>query len=1345
MSRRDDHIAITMPPEEWVNFLLGRWQSRLVRRISRHHPQLGNILHTIESQLSRHSYAAISITMLALVLIFLLSGKIFEWGWDIDFPTDEHDKSPDDATTDAIALMIIIFLSGFGLMLGCTKLLRLYNPWQQREDRFAHYFDILSTEYAGQYHPIVRPAPELYNDCEVWKRFISFHSAVIADLLHGRGTRFNDSEEDWLCYAEAVALMFVDMERHFPHRSHRDIVEVAPAIAAKPERQSIRMMTLDGDAQQDLVDDADRRHRIIRGLQRQAGLEDDALLEAPRSLSHSTVQLERVDNIARPAGFQRASVKEAFNTLKPRENPVVARLRRRDAHAGAVATPLAAVVADQVRIEPAPRQDRSAVTHPSRSPRPARQALLADPWDLPLWSGGDHLWLHVFEQDRITHKRYRLTGYCSAEDVERNYAHNNPNVCRGYNKIAAELSYCGNVTARIGAQIFRQLRLSHYVNGKPIVSKPEFRLKQILKRMSDVHPHAAGFPSEPLAHVLFSRAISLTALLKGADHLDRWEYFICNDPFNNKAFSLLKSQDQVRLIYTLLSGPDCAKLTAISLVHNKKFLETYFAKFIVAFMDFSKTLCQVIDADQLALRQRLLLEHLNILTDGALGRTVYRRGYVRDFCHDHPAIVEQICTVFRTLVDISTLDLARSAVHAFSEEDELMILHGASAKEDYMLIEDEDADPEQRSVAKERDKARRRQQHRMLLRAHYHAQQRASELHVGNTVPGAMPSPYMCGFEVINIMDYIDNHEEHHNVDIKSLLRPEAYTRDENRERVWQELMLMLAKDQSFLEYVTIVLSKHMHIHTSDIKYHHHLIRFINQSMHNLGSLYFITAFIDACDPDMHKVHINALISQGFFDYAIGACQLTTRVQQYSQYGSVSIAAVDRKRIKVVSRVLLKMLIAEQELGNEAVGLTIAKELVSANHGQPYLLMRMISRAMVKHADNDDAITICLRLLHAYDQSVQASLPAYVTRHDDAIFKAPVLKKYFYTFLEEAFPLSNTAIKVRSLLAQGNHEEWWQSTQVRPQETDYTPEDFSELWLCFKAGYRTLTLFAAHFNRPYPGELRLPPVSVLSWFYKLTGRGFAIAQTLEGARRIELFEITQALVSGYLFYYNEQPYTRHLTPQFNQALQPSIGLMLVSLISYGLRTLPVGPYDEELQYIHTADCQALIARYCHVLIAGQLAKGTFESVAFDVMPKLIARLKQDATGSIDQRQEDALLVSLCTKLGLKGGNTVLFKQRLALAYICYCYKSFIFKKPSIFRLPGLSQDRTSEQVDETLLTICSALEIELSASLISALNITEVVARWLEKLIARNCADMHADLNIEHNIYVDEETLPLWH
>ncbi len=1343
MSRRSDHIIITMPPEEWVNFLLGRWQSRLVRRVSRYHPRLGNILHTIESQLSRHSYAAISITMLALVLVLLLSGKIFEWGWEVNFPTDEHDKSPDDAMTDAIALVIIIFLSGFGFMLGCTKLLRLSNPWQQREDRFAHYFDILSTEYVGDYHPIARPAADMNNDCETWKRFMEFHSGVIADLLHGRGTRFNDNEEDWLCYAEAVALMFVDMERHFPHRSHGDIIEIAPAIAARPERQSIHMVELDDEAQQVQAEEDDRRRNIIRRLQEQAGLDPDAPQDTRQPLTSSVVHLERVDNAARPGGFQRASVKEAFNTLKPRENPAVASLRRKEGQAGAVATPLAAVVVDQARTQSVPRHRREVITHPGRPPRPARQAPLADPWCLPLWQGGNSLWLHVFEEDYVIHKPHRVAGYYVAEDVDKNNAHQNTDTCHGCNNIAAELSYCGNVTARIGAQIFRQLRLSHYRNGKPIVSKPEFRLKQILKRMSDVHPHAAGFPSEPLAHVLFSRAISLTALLKGANHLDRWEYFIRNDDFNNKAFLLLKPQDQVRLIYTLLSGPDCAKLTALSLVHNKKFLEIYFKKFIVVFMNFSQSLCNVIDADQLALRQRLMLQHLYILTDDALGRSQYRRGYLADFCHKNPVITEKICIFLSTLIDATILDIAQSEIHAFNAEEEKIILHGSSAKEDNALIDDENADPQQRSFAVERDKARRRQQHRILLHVHHQARQRALKLRSMISTAGVIPTPDVNDFERISITEYLNEHDQHHDVDINALLNPAAYYCAENRETLWNELILILIKDQSFLEYVTIILTKHMHIHMSHIEYHQHLVRFIQQKMQNLGTLYFVTAFVDASDLDAHRTHISELICSEFFDYAISAGQLMMRPQQYYQHGPISISAADRNRVKVVSRVLLKMLIAEQAVGQDVIGLTAALHLLTENYGQPYLLMRMISRVMIKHVDNDYAIIVCLSLLRAYDQSIQAAFPDDIMQHDHPIFEAPMLKRYFYTYLEEAFPISEAAKRVRSLLAQDNHKDWWPTTQARPRDTEYLPEDFKELWASFKAGYRTLTLFAAHFNCPYPDELVLPPVAVLSMFYRLAARGFTIAQTLDGPRRKELFEMTHELVSGYLIYHKEQPHTRRLTPQFNQGLQPSIGRMLGSLVSYGLRATPVNPYDEELQDINSIDDQVTIARYCHVLLAGQLAKHTFEYFAFDIMPKLLERLKQDATGSIDQRQEGALLVTLSIKLNVQDKDPLLFKQRLALAYMCCCYRSLITTKPSVFKLSCLSRAQQLEQVDETFMTICSALEISLSVALIPSLHASDAVAGWLKKMIARNSADIHADSCM--NSYANEETMPLWH
>ncbi|PHQ78121.1 MAG: hypothetical protein COB66_09545, partial [Coxiella sp. (in: Bacteria)] len=147
-------------------------------------------------------------------------------------------------------------------------------------------------------------------------------------------------------------------------------------------------------------------------------------------------------------------------------------------------------------------------------------------------------------------------------------------------------------------------------------------LKQCLNCMVRKDPlikrrtHSASIEQE-----LRNRAHVIAHLFKAGAHYHRYEHWISHDPINTAAFKKLITEKQVWLIFTLLSGEDYAKFTALSLIQDPNFslgeLNTFmraYIKFMQGHVDKSSTL-GVQDA-----RNQLMVDQIRWLTDISAGR-----------------------------------------------------------------------------------------------------------------------------------------------------------------------------------------------------------------------------------------------------------------------------------------------------------------------------------------------------------------------------------------------------------------------------------------------------------------------------------------------------------------------------------------------------------------------------------------------------------------------------------------------------------------------------------------------------------------------------------------------------
>lgn len=254
-----------------------------------------------------------------------------------------------------------------------------------------------------------------------------------------------------------------------------------------------------------------------------------------------------------------------------------------------------------------------------------------------------------------------VSGYFEAENTVRNQArYGQKEVSDEKDNTPLGVGHLSVVLARM------QYQAIHQTNKEDPQKVSE--LATLLRRfVGCVNPLTLDKPGRELETQLCDRAHVLAHLLQKSGHYDDWRHWIACDAIRTDAFLKLDTKQQVWLIFQLLSGPDYAKLVALSILQDSKFIHARFSfsgdtpynAFMREYIGFMKKYTReksqpstVLDA-----RKMLFIEHLTLMTDMSAGRNLNcgKKGLMAEFLHQHARKSDFILTA---LVDTLSLSSA---------------------------------------------------------------------------------------------------------------------------------------------------------------------------------------------------------------------------------------------------------------------------------------------------------------------------------------------------------------------------------------------------------------------------------------------------------------------------------------------------------------------------------------------------------------------------------------------------------------------------------------------------------------------------------------------------------------
>jgi hypothetical protein len=186
------------------------------------------------------------------------------------------------------------------------------------------------------------------------------------------------------------------------------------------------------------------------------------------------------------------------------------------------------------------------------------------------------------------------------------------------------------------------------------------KLTNALRRfVGHINPLILHRPGRELEAQLHDRAHVAAHLLHQGGHYKHWEHWITHNEISTRAFMNLNVEQQVWLIFELLSGPDYAKLVALSILQDPLFVnaqfniamrgvtgDTPYNCFMRHYIEFMQK--HVNDASQpspvIETRKMLFIEQLTLMTEMSAGRETDpatgdplegRAGQIADFLNNH--------------------------------------------------------------------------------------------------------------------------------------------------------------------------------------------------------------------------------------------------------------------------------------------------------------------------------------------------------------------------------------------------------------------------------------------------------------------------------------------------------------------------------------------------------------------------------------------------------------------------------------------------------------------------------------------------------------------------------------
>lgn len=721
-------------PDQVAQALLGLPESRAARYMRKKHGFPSWVTHVAES-ITRSIFFTLGVVATIESQLFL--GKEIA-AWAADMPENETGSSLDELLNFAflVGMTEVTFTAvGHSALHGLNTL--VYGPHTPNEENYLSFYE-QHDQMVGEHHVHARLGPDA-NDLDAWNAEEEYLNQIISHLLNANHLGDRPKDDLW----RAVAFLLGNIGRHRPPRSANQVAVVGAAVAPRPARVSIRRRPAPAQAV------VDQRQARLRRLCRQAmNVTED-------QLDNHIDALRGLEGESRANFLQRVFLQHRQGLM-----PVM--------------TPFA------VLPEAAPRPEDEVVervVHRARPGRAAQMQAVADPWTLPVRTGGQGLYLNRLGRDRPQRIR-NLIGFDKVDQADPVLAENPTDAQReayenalrqvqvDRDRAKRELSEESTIDdaphqGNFSAHIFRSVRLRIERIDNDFDTQADTLATLIKRWCCHQDPRRPDVRDEFIEQLLHERAICLMGLLadSGPMHFDRWEYWVRPNKLNFAAFNKLTLKNKVRLIYTLLSGPEAAQLLALSLVQHPEMTVAAYAEFMAEFAKFSRSTFNNehrTSEAQREVRRSLMLRHLNLLTDPSARRNsaTNQPGLVQQFNQQYPDQVKELLTSYTDLLRFEELEVARECL-SYTENGERKEFNAAEDK--YNLLgsdfgqdldtlagvydtDDVGETRELRLAAEVRMQARRREQVRQMDTDQQQAKRRLADFYWGISRPNE-PNP----------------------------------------------------------------------------------------------------------------------------------------------------------------------------------------------------------------------------------------------------------------------------------------------------------------------------------------------------------------------------------------------------------------------------------------------------------------------------------------------------------------------------------------------------------------------------------------------------------------------------
>ena len=638
LNAADHEASLLLQIPRFVDHLLGRVQSRGERFVR---DSVGEKAETVCHYTQRALFNPWVDGVLGFLLFvaFTKDGLINKWAQTLDLIPDQSDpKSSIDITINKAALMLITIGSP---VLGAWILSKLLDclvcePYYENDDKFENYFDNVrrfAIDKEQKDHPL---AKVLFNEqaltsddatdvasARLWKDFLRVHGAVISELL-ARTKKDVRTYSHKLEHWHTIALILNDADDKFPHKAiEKSFVQVAAESAKTvelPADEADYEWDSDADATSkiDAVSLAASLHHAAQiadeQLETLSGGSQDAPAVAEEDTEQNKRRREHVQG-ALQAGKEKLTTAADADAFVKKGGGVVGLHNIAISSGKAIKVPMPGLadLHDVLKPVETPTQRPRSVSevktpaHKPASPAASdydalgprtqvipgfneRPGKVVDPWDLDLSTAGRSefdrtVTMYTQKGDKYVPENFMLpASFFDTPAADRRCFRplnadftppaqaDNPERYESQDRKVAFLSWRGDVTARL----YRFVGIEINTATKTIKSLNKL-LKLIVKD-----------PVNATAEQLQSRAIHLTDMLKTPTYFTCWQFWIADSYKNTKGFMSLSDKQRCWLIYTLLSGTDVTKFTALSLVQSPRF-EKSFNQFNKKFTAFLRT------------------------------------------------------------------------------------------------------------------------------------------------------------------------------------------------------------------------------------------------------------------------------------------------------------------------------------------------------------------------------------------------------------------------------------------------------------------------------------------------------------------------------------------------------------------------------------------------------------------------------------------------------------------------------------------------------------------------------------------------------------------------------------